>query len=314
MMKKNNRIVAVGSLARDSIETPFGKVENTVGGSSVYFSLAASFFAPVAVIGVVGDDFPESFIKKLSKRGIDVSGIERAKGKTFLWKGRYSWDLNTAETLDTQLNVFQNFSPKIPAPLLTSKFLFLANIDPVLQMKVLNKMKKNNRCFTGGDTMNFWIESKKQSLARLVSKLDALMINEAEIRQFTSQNNIIKAAKSILAKGVDIVVVKKGEYGVSCFTRNNMFFLPAFPLEDAVDPTGAGDSFAGGFMGYIAKTGNLTWQSVKKAVAYGTVMSSFTVSGFGVKRLLSLRPSELKKRYDDFVKMVHFEKEEGICS
>jgi len=308
MRKEQERLVVVGSVAKDSIETPFGKVENAVGGSSIYFSLAASFFTPVAVIGVVGDDFPESFIKKLSKRGIDVSGIERAKGKTFLWKGKYSWDLNTAETLDTQLNVFQNFSPKIPGQFLASRFLFLANIDPVLQMKVLNKMKKNNRCFAGGDTMNFWIESKKKSLTRLVSKLDALMINEAEIRQFTSRHNIIKAAKSILAKGVKIVVVKKGEYGVSCFTKNNMFFLPAFPLEDAVDPTGAGDSFAGGFMGYIAKTGNLAWQNVRRAIAYGTVMSSFTVSGFGVSRLLSLKQTELRKRYGNFVKMVHFEK------
>lgn len=307
MRKEQGLIVAVGSVAKDSIETPFGKVENVVGGSSVYFSLAASFFVPVAVIGVVGDDFPESFIKKLSKRGIDVSGIERAKGKTFLWKGRYSWDLNTAETLDTQLNVFQNFSPEIPGQFLASRFLFLANIDPVIQMKVLNKMKKNNKCFVGGDTMNYWIENKRKSLLRVVSKLDALMINEAEIREFTSQHNIIKAAKSIIAKGVKIVVVKKGEYGVSCFTRNSMFFLPAFPLEDAVDPTGAGDSFAGGFMGYIAKTGNLAWQSVRRAIAYGTVMSSFTVSGFGVNRLLSLKQQEIRKRYRNFVKMVHFE-------
>ena len=303
-----NRIVAVGSVAKDSIETPFGKVENTVGGSSVYFSLAASFFAPVAVIGVIGGDFPAGFLKKLSKRKIDVSGIEKAEGKTFLWKGRYSWDLNTAETLDTQLNVFQNFSPKIPAPLLSSKFLFLANIDPVLQMKVLNRMRKNNGCFVAGDTMNYWIENRRKALERIIPKLDALMINEMEIREFTAQHNIIKAAKSILSKGVKIVVVKKGEYGVSCFTKAGMFFLPAFPLEDAVDPTGAGDSFAGGFMGYIAKTGSVAWQSIRKAVAYGTVMSSFTVSGFGVKRLLSLRPQELKKRYGDFVKMVHFEK------
>jgi len=303
-----NRIVAVGSVAKDSIETPFGKVENTVGGSSVYFSLAASFFAPVAVIGVIGGDFPAGFLKKLSKRKIDVSGIEKAEGKTFLWKGRYSWDLNTAETLDTQLNVFQNFSPKIPAPLLSSKFLFLANIDPVLQMKVLNRMRKNNGCFVAGDTMNYWIENRRKALERIIPKLDALMINEMEIREFTSQYNVIKAAKSILSKGVKIVVVKKGEYGVSCFTKAGMFFLPAFPLEDAVDPTGAGDSFAGGFMGYIAKTGSVAWQSIRKAVAYGTVMSSFTVSGFGVKRLLSLRPQELKKRYGDFVKMVHFEK------
>ncbi len=303
-----NRIVAVGSVAKDSIETPFGKVENTVGGSSVYFSLAASFFAPVAVIGVIGGDFPAGFLKKLSKKKIDVSGIEKAEGKTFLWKGRYSWDLNTAETLDTQLNVFQNFSPKIPAPLLSSKFLFLANIDPVLQMKVLNRMRKNNGCFVAGDTMNYWIENRRKALERIIPKLDALMINEMEIREFTSQYNVIKAAKSILSKGVKIVVVKKGEYGVSCFTKAGMFFLPAFPLEDAVDPTGAGDSFAGGFMGYIAKTGSVAWQSIRKAVAYGTVMSSFTVSGFGVKRLLSLRPQELKKRYGDFVKMVHFEK------
>ena len=308
MKIKKNRIVAVGSIAKDSIETPFGKVENTVGGSSVYFSLAASFFAPVAIIGVIGDDFPDGFLKELSKRKIDVSGIEKAEGKTFLWKGKYSRDLSTAETLDTQLNVFQNFSPKIPAPLLSSKFLFLANIDPVLQMKVLNEMKKNNGCFVAGDTMNYWIENRKKALERIIPKLDALMINEAEIREFTSQHNIIKAAKSILSKGVKIVVVKKGEYGVSCFTKNGMFFLPAFPLENAVDPTGAGDSFAGGFMGYIAKTGNFTWQSIRKAIAYGTVMSSFTVSGFGVKRLLSLRPQELKKRYGDFVKMVHFEK------
>ncbi len=301
-------IIVVGSVALDSIQTPFGKINRGVGGSSVYSSLAASFFAKVAVIGVVGKDFPEDFLKKMKKRGINTDGIKRVPGKTFFWRGKYSWDLSTAITLDTQLNVFEKFDPSVPEDLRNSKYLFLANIDPVLQKKVLRQMKfpKTGK-YTALDTMNFWIESKKKKIGALLPDLDAILINEAEIRQYTGEHNIIKAAKKLLKAGVKTVVVKKGEYGVGCFSKNEMFFLPAYPLEDAVDPTGAGDSFAGAFMGFLASSEKITWGRIKKAAAYGTVISSFTVSGFGVNGLINLKKSDINKRYKEFVKLVHFE-------
>ncbi|MBA3052102.1 MAG: PfkB family carbohydrate kinase [Candidatus Omnitrophota bacterium] len=305
-MKEN--IIVVGSVALDSITTPFGKIDRGVGGSSVYSSLAASFFSPVAIIGVVGADFPEDFLKKMNKKGINTDGIKREPGKTFFWRGKYSWDLSTAISLDTQLNVFEKFDPSVPEALRGSKHLFLANIDPVLQKKVLKQMKfPKSGGYKALDTMNFWIESKKKHIGALLPGLDAILINEAEIRQYTGEHNIIKAARQLLKKGVKTVVVKKGEYGVGCFSKKGMFFLPAYPLEDAVDPTGAGDSFAGAFMGYLASSGKITWSSIKKAAAYGTVISSFTVSGFGVKGLMDLKKSEVDKRYREFVKLVHFE-------
>ncbi|MEA2081577.1 MAG: PfkB family carbohydrate kinase [Elusimicrobiota bacterium] len=303
-----NEIIIVGSVALDSIQTPFGKINRGVGGSSVYSSLAASFFTPVAVIGVIGRDFPEDFLKKMNKKGINTDGIKRVPGKTFFWRGKYSWDLSTAITLDTRLNVFEKFSPFVPEDLRRSKHLFLANIDPVLQKKVLSQMKTPKAGkYIALDTMNFWIESKKKKIGALLPGLDALLINEAEIRQYTGEHSIIKAAKLLLRKGVKTVVVKKGEYGVGCFSKKGMFFLPAYPLEDAVDPTGAGDSFAGAFMGYLASSGKITWGRIKKAAAYGTVMSSFTVSGFGVNGLVDLKKSDVSKRYKEFVKLVHFE-------
>jgi sugar/nucleoside kinase (ribokinase family) len=306
-------MIVVGSVALDSITTPFGRINRGVGGSSVYAALAASFFSPVAVIGVVGADFPEDFLKKMNKKGINTDGIKREPGRTFFWRGKYSWDLSTAISLDTQLNVFETFAPSVPEALRSSKHLFLANIDPLLQKKVLRQMKSpKSGGFKALDTMNFWIESKKKHIGALLPGLDALLINEAEIRQYTGEHNIIKAAKQLLKKGVKIVVVKKGEYGVGCFSKNGMFFLPAYPLEDAVDPTGAGDSFAGAFMGYLASAGKTGWSSIKRAVAYGTVISSFTVSGFGVQRLADLKKSEVNRRYREFVKLVHFEEVGGI--
>jgi sugar/nucleoside kinase (ribokinase family) len=303
------RIIVVGSIARDWIKTPFGKIDGAVGGSSIYFSLAASLFSPVGIVGVIGRDFPEKFLKKISRRKIDITGIKKESGETFRWKGEYSWDLNTAKTLDTRLNVFENFKPEIPEKFLSGGWLFLANIDPVLQADVLKKMKRTNpNCFVAGDTMNFWIEGKKKALSRVVSELDALLINEAEIRQFTREKNLIKAAESILKMGTGIVVVKRGEYGVSCFSKGRMFSLPAFPLGSPVDPTGAGDSFAGAFMGYIAKKGTSAWRNFKKAVAWGVVVSSFTVEGLGVSKLLSVGKREINSRYRKFVRMVHFEK------
>ncbi|MCD6413184.1 MAG: sugar kinase [Elusimicrobia bacterium] len=308
--RKVRKIVVVGSIARDWIKTPFARVSGGVGGSSIYFSLAASLFSPVGIVGVIGRDFPEKFLKKLSRRGIDTSGIKREKkGETFQWEGEYSWDLNIAKTIDTRLNVFAEFSPRIPAEFLSSEFLFLANIDPVLQMKVLKEVKNAApKCFVAGDTMNFWIESKKRHLSHLIGKLDAMLINEAEIRQFTGMNNLIKAAGKIISMGAKIVVVKRGEYGVSCFSGNRIFSLPAFPLASPVDPTGAGDSFAGAFMGYIASCGSVSWKELKKAVAWGTVVSSFTVEGIGVRRLVSVGKNEINSRYRKFVRMVHFEK------
>jgi len=305
------KVIIVGSVALDSISSPFGKVERTVGGSAIYASLSASLFSSAGIVGVVGRDFPKGFLSRLKRRKIDASGIKFEKGKTFFWRGKYSWDLNTAHTLDTQLNVFANFKAEIPSDFLKEEFLFLANIDPVLQLEVLKKMKKSGGAkFVAGDTMNFWIERKKKELKKVISLLDVFLLNEAELRQFTGEHNILKGIKEVFAmsKNLKGIVVKRGEYGTCFFMNNRMFFLPAFPLEDAVDPTGAGDSFAGAFMGWLASRKKINWDELKKAIVYGTIVASFTVSGFGTKALLSLKKSEISKRYRKFAKMVHFEK------
>lgn len=298
-------ILVVGSVAFDSVETPFGVRENILGGSATYFSTSASFFTDVNLVAVVGDDFSQEHIDFLESRNIDLRGLKREAGKTFHWKGRYGFDLNEAETLDTQLNVFQTFSPQIPAEYAAAEYLILANIDPELQLEVLDQVK--NPKVIACDTMNFWISSKPEVLKKVISRVDFFIINEGEARQLTGEVNLVKAARAILAMGAKNLIIKRGEYGVLLFSGDGIFAAPAYPLESVFDPTGAGDTFAGGFMGYLASTGNFSEESVRQAIIFGSVMASFNVEDFSLDRLRTLQYSEIEARYKTFKAMTHFE-------
>ncbi|ACM21879.1 adenosine kinase [Geotalea daltonii FRC-32] len=298
-------ILVVGSVAFDSVETPFGKMDSILGGSATYFSTSASFFTDVSLVAVVGDDFQEEHIDFLRSRNIDLTGLSRVNGKTFHWKGKYGYDLNEAQTLETHLNVFESFKPVIPALYAGADYLFLANIDPELQMEVLNQMQKPR--VVACDTMNFWISSKREALKKVVERVDILIINEGEARQFTGEANLVKAAKSILAMGAKTLIIKRGEYGVLMFTDSTIFAAPAYPLEEVFDPTGAGDTFAGGFMGYLANTGDTSEEGIRQAIIFGSVMASFNVEDFSLNRLKKLDYKEIESRYRGFKKMTHFE-------
>jgi sugar/nucleoside kinase (ribokinase family) len=298
-------ILVVGSVAIDSVETPFGRGENVLGGSATYFSTAASFFTDVNLVAVVGDDFPPEHIDFLKSRNIDLAGLKREPGSTFRWKGRYGFDLNEAQTLDTQLNVFQTFRPQIPAEYAAAEYLILANIDPQLQLEVLEQVP--NPRVIACDTMNFWISSKPEILKKVIARVDFFIINEGEARQLTGEVNLVKAARAILAMGAKNLIIKRGEYGVLLFSGDSVFAAPAYPLENVFDPTGAGDTFAGGFMGYLASTGNLSEGSVRQAIIFGSVMASFNVEDFSLDRLRTLQYSEIDARYKSFKKMTHFE-------
>lgn len=298
-------ILVVGSVAIDSVETPFGIGENVLGGSATYFSTSASFFTDVNLVGVIGDDFPQEHIDFLQSRNIDLRGLVRESGKTFRWKGKYGYDLNEAQTLDTQLNVFQTFRPQIPAEYADTEYLILANIDPALQLEVLSQVK--NPRVIACDTMNFWISSKPEVLKKVIEKVDFFIINEGEARQLTGEVNLVKAARAILAMGAKNLIIKRGEYGVLLFTGDSIFAAPAYPLEKVFDPTGAGDTFAGGFMGYLANTGNISEDGIRQAIIYGSVMASFNVEDFSLDRLRTLQYSEIEERYRNFKKMTHFE-------
>jgi len=298
-------ILVVGSVAIDSVETPFGIGENVLGGSATYFSTSASFFTDVNLVGVIGDDFPQEHINFLQSRNIDLRGLVRESGKTFHWKGKYGYDLNEAQTLDTQLNVFQTFRPQIPAEYADTDYLILANIDPALQLEVLAQVK--NPRVIACDTMNFWISSKPEVLKKVIEKVDFFIINEGEARQLTGEVNLVKAARTILGMGAKNLIIKRGEYGVLLFTGDSIFAAPAYPLEKVFDPTGAGDTFAGGFMGYLANTGNLSETGIRQAIIYGSVMASFNVEDFSLDRLRTLQYSEIEERFRSFKKMTHFE-------
>lgn len=300
-----NKILVVGSIGLDTVETPFGKVNNVPGGSATYFSIAASFFSPVNLVAVVGDDFPKKQISFLQKRNIDTKGLEINGGKTFRWKGKYGYDLNQAHTLDTQLNVFADFKPKLPEDYRKSEFVFLANIDPTLQLEVLRQVK--NPRLIACDTMNFWIEKKKTDLKKVISKVDILFINEGEIRQLTAQPNLVKATKEIFSWGTKTIVVKQGEYGAVLFNRDFIFSAPGFPIEQVLDPTGAGDSFAGGFMGYLAGNGDMTERCLRQATIFGSVIASFNVEDFSFNRFKSLKQVEIENRFKEFKNLAHFE-------
>ena len=303
-------LLVVGSVALDSLETPFGRRDDVLGGSATYFSTSASFFGPVRLVGVAGDDFPEEHVLFLQGRGVDTAGLERAAGRTFRWKGRYEFDLNNAQTLDTQLNVFAAFSPKIPEAYRDSEYVFLGNIDPDLQRAVLDQVRRPK--FVACDTMNFWIASKRSSLLETLRRVDMLFVNDAEARQLAGEANVVVAARKILAMGPKAVVVKRGEYGALFFAGDEVFAASAYPLEAVFDPTGAGDTFAGGFMGYVARHG-VTPEVLRRAIVLGGVMASFVVEEFSLERMRRLTPAEIRARYAEFGRLVRFDElEDGI--
>lgn len=297
-------LLVVGSVALDSVETPYGMVDNALGGSAVYFSVSASYFTDVGVVAVIGLDFPEDHLNFLKSKRIDLRGLKREPGLTFHWKGRYSGDLNEAETIDTKLNVFEDFRPYIPEEYRESSFVFLANIDPELQLNVLEQVKRPK--LTICDTMNFWIEGKLEQLKEIIKRVDILIINEGEVRQLSRETNLIKAYQKISSYGPKILVVKQGSYGALLFTPSSVFSAPAYPLEELSDPTGAGDCFAGGFVGYLAKSQDTTEDKLRKAVIYGSVMASFNVEDFSLGRLKTLTIDEIEKRFESFKKLTQF--------
>jgi len=306
-------ILVVGSVALDSVQTPFGQVDDALGGSATYFSVAASLYAPVKVVGVVGTDFAPEHIAFLRSRNVDLTGLQTVEGKTFRWAGRYDYDLNTAHTLYTKLNVFANFRPQLPPEYRRTPLVFLANIDPELQLDVLGQMERPK--LIALDTMNYWINHKKDALTEVLRKVDVVLINEAEARQYAGMSNLLRAAVHILRLGPQAIVVKKGEYGATMYTNgepptNSFFFAPAYPLAQVKDPTGAGDTFAGGFLGYLAKTGDLSPQAFRRAIVHGSVIASYTVEDFSMDRLRTLTWPEVRGRYDEFKLFTHFEKVE----
>ena len=300
-------VLVVGSVALDSVETPFGKADDVLGGSATYFSASASHLTDVQVVGVVGNDYPMDRLRALESRHVDLGGIERADGSSFRWRGRYRHDLNSAETLETHLGVFSHFEPKIPERFAQPDYLFLANIDPRLQLAVLKQVKRPK--LVASDTMNFWIESRRPELVELLSHVDLITLNAAEARQLTEKTNLVQAAGWIMKHGPKHVIIKKGEHGAFLFRENNIFFAPAYPLESVFDPTGAGDSFAGGFIGYLARTGDLSDASMRRAVIYGSAMGSFAVEKFSIERLMTVTESELSERVSAFKKLVAFEED-----
>lgn len=299
-------ILVVGSVALDTIKTPFGEVKDALGGSATYFSYSASFFAPVQLVAVVGSDFPTASINLLHTRGISTDGLEIASGKTFRWSGLYENDMNAAHTMATDLNVFQSFQPKIPAHYANTPHVFLANIDPDLQLQVLDQVKGPR--LVGCDTMNLWIGIKADSLNRLLKKVDIFLLNDGEARQLTGITNLIKAGNDLLKRGPKIVVIKKGEHGAILMTHDFCFVAPAYPLEDVFDPTGAGDCFAGGFFASLVAGGKFLDESaLRRSVILGTIMASFNVESFSLDRLTKCNQEDILKRYNQFMKFTHFE-------
>ena len=303
-------ILCVGSVALDSVETPFAKAERVLGGSATFFTSAATLFSPVQVVGVVGDDYPLAKLDFLSKRGADLSGIEQRPGESFFWAGKYHFDLNTRDTLETRLGVFADFQPKIPDAFKSSKYVFLGNIDPDLQHDVLDQVDTPD--VVACDTMNYWIEGNRESLNSLLERVNILIVNDEEARQLADEPNLLKASRWIRDRGPDIVVIKKGEHGAILFADDWLFFVPGYPLEEVFDPTGAGDAFAGGFMGSLAQAGNLEATSLRRAMGFGSVMGSFAVERFSVERLIDLSRPLVGKRLQEFHEMTAFETHMGI--
>jgi sugar/nucleoside kinase (ribokinase family) len=299
------KLLVVGSVALDTVRTPFGEANEVLGGSATYFSTSASYFTTVDLIAVIGRDFPEQHLTFLKSRGIDLAGLERRSGETFRWKGEYTHHLNEAHTLDTRLNVFETFRPTIPERYRSPDMLFLGNIDPELQWEVLQQVERPK--LVACDTMNFWIERKREALWKVLERIDVLIINDGEARALGQHPNLTQVAKLVLSRGPKHLIVKRGEYGVLMFNQKQTFGAPAFPLEQVKDPTGAGDTFAGGFMGYLAATGNLSDAALRRATVFGSVMASFTVEAFSLDRLRALDYKEIEARFRDFKRLTHFE-------
>ena len=298
-------ILVVGSVAFDSVKTPFGQADEILGGSATHFSVAASYFAPVRLVGVVGQDFGNSHVEVFRKHKIDIDGLTRAEGRTFRWAGEYSFDLNDRKTLDTQLNVFETFDPVVPSNYRSSEYVFLGNIDPDLQHNVLQQIERPR--LVACDTMNFWIEGKLEALKRTLANVDILLINDSEARELAGVANLVKAASKIMSMGPKILIVKRGEHGVLMFHGKSIFSAPAYPLEDVYDPTGAGDTFAGGFMGALAQAGEVNDRVFRRAIIFGSVMASFNVEKFGLDRVSELQRQEIDERFRQFKTLTHFE-------
>jgi sugar/nucleoside kinase (ribokinase family) len=298
-------LLVVGSVALDSVETPFGAREDVLGGSATYFSASASLLTRVSVVGVVGDDFPLQQLDFLEARGVALGGLEKVAGKTFRWKGKYGYDLNVAQTLDTQLNVFEHFQPRLDDRARKADRIFLGNIDPELQLRVLDQVARPK--LVCADTMNYWITSKREALLKLLPRVDVLMVNDGEARQLAGESNVMRAAAAILKLGARTVVVKRGEYGALLVSRDESFYAPAYPLAEVIDPTGAGDTFAGGFLGLLDRLDDGSVRSLRQAVVMGCTIASFTVEAFSLDRLRTLSLAEVRQRYSSFKSLVHFD-------
>jgi len=297
-------VLVVGTVAFDSIETPFGSAERVLGGSASYFALGASFFAPVRIVGVIGKDFPQDYLDLFTERKIDIDGIKREQGDTFHWRGRYHEDINQRDTIELHLNVLAGFVPELPDHYRDAEYVFLGNIDPSMQMEVLNQIRSLKLVVC--DTMDHWISESQEELKKVLRRIEILVVNDSEARQLSGYDNIVKAARAILRMGPKMVLIKRGEYGVLQFSDSSVFATPAYPLEEVFDPTGAGDSFAGGLMGHLARTGDGSDGGLRRAIVYGSVVASFTVEDFGVKRLTSVTLPEIEERYRRFVQLTDF--------
>jgi sugar/nucleoside kinase (ribokinase family) len=303
-------LLVVGSIALDSIFTPFGETADALGGSAIYFSVAGSLLHPVQVVGVVGDDYPVAELERLAARGIDWSGVERANGESFRWKGKYSYDLQSRETLETRLGVFAQFQPKIPPSFRSAKFVFLGNIDPELQLGVLEQVAKPTLVVC--DTMNYWIQSKKAALMALLGRVDVLMVNDTEARELSGDWNIHRAGRWILQHGPSRVVIKEGEHGALLIERSRTFYVPAFPLENVFDPTGAGDAFAGGFMAYLARRGSVAEDDIRRAMVVGATMGSYAVEQFGIRGFDDVTLRDVNSRIHAFEDLTHVSLAEAL--
>jgi len=301
-------LLVIGTVAFDNLETPFGKEDMVVGGAATYASLAASYFRNnTKIVSVVGEDFPQSFLDTFRSKGIDIEGIQIKKGeRSFFWAGRYHMDMNTRDTLDTQLNVLATFDPVVPPSYQNADYLLLGNLMPKLQKRVLEQMQTRPKLVVM-DTMNFWMETAWDDLIDMLGRIDVLTINDEEARILSKEYSLVKAAKKIMAMGPKYLIIKKGENGALLFHKNEVFYAPALPLEEVFDPTGAGDSFAGGFIGYLAKTDNISFGNMKRAIIYGSALASFTVEKFGTRRLLEISDAEVEERLQDFVDLVQFD-------
>lgn len=301
-------LVVVGTVAFDAIETPFGKTDKIIGGAATYSGISASYFGKdIKLVSVVGEDFPTEMIQRFGQFGLNTEGLQIKKGqKTFFWSGKYHVDMNTRDTIDTQLNVLLDFDPEIPASYQDCEFLMLSNLMPQLQKKVIERMNKRPRLVVM-DTMNFWMETQWDALLETIKLVDVLTINDSEARQLTNEYSLVRAAQKILAMGPKYLIIKKGEHGALLFNKDQVFFAPALPLEDVFDPTGAGDTFAGGFIGYLAQTRDISFDNMKRGIIYGSAMASFCVEKFGIERLAELKQEEIDERVQQFVNLVQFD-------